>query len=136
MKPLTPGFMLTRNPMPRHHYPHKIALDENMPRCRKFPALNEAFDVVHVRDDWGLGGSGDQLIYEAAVKAGRVLITYDRTGYIHLVGTLSDAGVVRVSDLTPLPQLDAELTSFFKGRTPTSLRLQYVRLDENRRVSD
>lgn len=128
--------MFAHKPMPRHHYPHKIALDENMPRCRKFPSLNEAFDVKHVRDDWGLGASGDQIIYEAAVKTGCVLITYDRTGYIDLVGTLPDAGVTRVSDLTPLPQLDAELTAFFKGRTPTSLRLQYVRLDENRRISD
>lgn len=122
--------------MPRHHYPHKIALDENMPRSRKLPLLHEAFDVKHVRDDWGLGASDDRIIYEAAAKAGRVLITYDRTGYVDLVGTFSDAGVIRVSDLTPLPQLDAELTTFFKVRTPSSLRLRYVRLDENRRVSD
>ncbi|WP_369368829.1 DUF5615 family PIN-like protein [Streptomyces sp. CG4] len=122
--------------MPRDQFPHKIALDENMPRCHKLPLLNEAFDVKHVRDDWGLGGSGDRVIYEAAARAGRVLITYDRTGYIRLVGTLPDAGVIRVSDITPLPQLDAELTEFFKGRPPTSLHQQYVRLDKDRKTSD
>ncbi|WP_241826943.1 DUF5615 family PIN-like protein [Streptomyces graminilatus] len=136
MKRLTCGSMITRKPMPRDPFPHKIALDENMPRSHKLPLLNEAFDLKHVRDDLGLGGSGDRVIYEAAAKAGRVLITYDRTGYIRLVGTQPDAGVIRVSDITPLPQLDTELTDFFKRRPPTSLREQYVRLDENRKTSD
>ncbi|MGW2954824.1 DUF5615 family PIN-like protein [Streptomyces eurythermus] len=122
--------------MPRDPFPHKIALDENMPRCHKLPLLNEAFDVKHVRDDWGLGGSGDRVIYETAARAGRILVTYDRTGYVRLVGTLSDAGVVRVSDLTPLPQLDVELTEFFRRHPPASLREHYVQLNAERKTSD
>ena len=111
--------------MPKGFHKHKLLFDENMDARQLFPRLNEHFDVKHVRDDLKLGGLKDPPVYDLAVAQARILITLNGDDFRPLVGTKSDAGVIKIPDAWTRERVDSKLTALLKSHGPKYFAGQY-----------
>jgi predicted nuclease of predicted toxin-antitoxin system len=111
--------------MPKAFYKHKILLDEHLLNRRKYPLLNEHFDVKHIAMDLGLAGLKDPQVYDFAVKSGRIIITRNGKHFRPLAGTKEDAGIIAVSAEASPAQVDTALTALLKREGPKYFAGQY-----------
>ena len=111
--------------MPKGFHKHKILLDEHLLNRRKYPSLNEQFDVKHIAMDLGRAGLEDPDVYDLAVKAGRIIITRNGKHFRPLAGTKEDAGIIAVSGEAPAAQVDTALTALLKREGPKYFTGQY-----------
>jgi hypothetical protein len=98
--------------MPKAFYKHKILLDEHLFHRRAYPALNEHFDVKHIKEDLNLGGMDDPLIYELAVKQGRIILTTNVRHFRPLLREDSP-GIIGIPEAWSANRLDTALTALF-----------------------
>jgi predicted nuclease of predicted toxin-antitoxin system len=111
------------NPMPKAFYKHKLLLDEHLFERRKYPLLNERFDVKHIRDDLHHGGMGDPDIYNLAVSLGRIILTTNVSDFRPLIREDSP-GVIGIPDGWSANRIDTKLAAllirhganYFRGR--------------------
>src|SRR3954471_22490205 len=111
--------------MSKGFHKHKILLDEHLLNRRKYPLLNEHFDVKHIAMDLGLAGLEDPPVYDLAVKTDRIIITRNGKHFRPLAGTKDDAGIIAVSGETPASQIDTVLTALLKREGPKYFARKY-----------
>src|SRR5688500_7228188 len=107
--------------MSRRYYKHKLLLDENMPARSYFPRLNEHFDVKHVKRNLRREGLLDPPVYELAVSLGRILVTFNWSDFVPLVGRTKDCGVIGVSGMD-WHRIDTKLTALLMRHGPGYFR--------------
>ena len=110
--------------MPKPFYKHKILLDEHLYHRRAYPTLNERFDVKHVKDDLRHGGMLDPLIYELAVKQGRIILTTNVKDFRPLLREDSP-GIIGIPEAWSPTQVDTKLTSLLMRHGPNYFRGHY-----------
>jgi predicted nuclease of predicted toxin-antitoxin system len=113
--------------MPKPFYKHKILLDENLNQRRDYPSLNEHFDVKHIKDDLRFGGMSDPLVYELAVKQGRIILTKNDKDFRALVRE-GDPGVIGIPENWSAARLDTKLTALLIQRGRNYFRGRFISL--------
>src|SRR5512147_2932806 len=103
--------------MPKAFYKHKILLDEHLFHRRAYPALNEHFDVKHIKDDLHLGGVDDLFIYKLAVEQGRIILTRNVKHFRPLLREDSP-GIIGIPETWSAVRLDTALTALFMHHGP------------------
>jgi Domain of unknown function (DUF5615) len=109
--------------MPKPFYKHKTLLDEHLYPRRRYPLLNEHFDVKHIRDDLHLDGLPDPQVYELALSQGRIILTKNVKDFRPLLRSDSP-GIIGLPETWGLARLDTKLAAllmkhgpnYFKGR--------------------
>jgi predicted nuclease of predicted toxin-antitoxin system len=108
--------------MTRRPYKHKLLLDENFPPRRRFPKLNELYDVKHIiLDLHQREGQDDPAVYEIARKQQRLLITRNFADFRNLPTPSDTAGVIGMSGNLTYNQIDTKLVAFLKKESSKSL---------------
>lgn len=123
--------------MPKPFYKHKILLDEHLYHRRAYPALNEHFDVKHIKDDLHYGGMLDPLIYELAVNQGRIILTTNVKDFRPLLREDSP-GVIGIPEAWSSTRVDTKLTALLMRHGPNYFRGRYHSLgamDEDKQAA-
>ena len=110
--------------MPKPFYKHKILLDEHLYHRRAYPTLNEHFDVKHIKDDLHHGGMLDPLIYELAVKQGRIILTTNVKDFRPLLREDSP-GIIGIPETWSPTRVDTKLASLLMRHGPNYFRGHY-----------
>jgi hypothetical protein len=110
--------------MPKPFYKHKTLLDEQLYRRRMYPLLNERFDVKHIRDDLHLGGLPDPVIYELALKQGRIILTKNVKDFRPLLREDSP-GIISIPETWATSRVDSKLTALLMRHGPNYFRGRY-----------
>jgi Domain of unknown function (DUF5615) len=103
--------------MPKSFFKHKILLDEHLYHRRAYPTLNEHFDVKHIKLDLNQGGMDDPLIYELAVKQGRIILTTNVKDFRPLLQEDS-AGVIGIPETWSTTRIDTKLCALLMKNSP------------------
>ncbi len=115
--------------MPRRVYKHKILLDENMNPRQHYTQLNERFDVKHVVHDLRSAGVPDPIVYELAVKTGRIIFTQNARDFDDLVVRQEDCGVISIPPHWRPQVIDTKLLALLRRHSPGFFRGRVVSLD-------
>jgi hypothetical protein len=107
--------------MSKRYYKHKLLLDENMPDRSYFPQLNQHFDVKHVKLDLRKEGLPDPPVYALAVSLGCILVTFNWSDFVPLVGRRRDCGLIGVSGMD-WHRIDTKLTALLVRQGPGYFR--------------
>src|SRR5258708_4590195 len=107
--------------MAKPFYKHKILLDEHLYHRRSYPALNEHFDVKHIRDDLNLGGMDDREIYLLAIEQGRIILTSNVKDFRPLLSQDSP-GIIGIPETWSAERLDTKLTALLIKHGPNYFR--------------
>ena len=110
--------------MPKPFYKHKTLLDEHLYHRRKYPLLNEHFDVKHIRDDLHLDGLPDPQVYELARKQGRIILTKNVKDFRRLLQDDSP-GVIGIPETWTTDRIDTKLTALLMKHGPAYFRGRY-----------
>lgn len=115
--------------MPRRVYKHKILLDENMDPRQHYTQLNERFDVKHVVHDLRSAGVPDPIVYDLAVKTGRIILTQNARDFEDLVGSQEDCGVISIPPHWNPQMIDTKLLALLRRHSPGFFQGCMVSLD-------
>jgi Domain of unknown function (DUF5615) len=103
--------------MPKSFFKHKILLDEHLYHRRAYPTLNEHFDVKHIKLDLSQDGMADPLIYDLAVKQGRIILTTNVKDFRPLLREDSP-GVIGIPETWSTARVDTKLTAILMKNSP------------------
>lgn len=107
--------------MPKSFYKHKLLLDEHLPPRQIFHRLNEHFDVKHIKHDLHHDGMDDPLIYDLALKQGRIILTINVKDFRPLLREDSP-GVISIPETWSTALLDTKLTALLMREGPGYFR--------------
>src|SRR6266567_2875929 len=99
----------------------KLLLDENMPARRRFPLLNQLFDVKHLAFDLRKGGLPDAQVYHQAAAMHRLIITFNGKDFRDLAHKSQETGIIYPSNNLTNEQLDTKLVALLLRSSPTRL---------------
>lgn len=97
--------------MPRSFYKFKLLLDEGLPPTKKFPRLNQRFNIKHVVLDKNLQGAKDEELCKIAILESRIIITLNDKDFKKLVMKYKLMKVVGLSANLTTDQIDKKLTA-------------------------
>lgn len=107
--------------MPQKFYKHKLLLDEGFHLRNNFSALNQRFNVKHVKADLGYSGLSDLEVYQLALKQKRLVVTLNERDFRDLAKISKETGIIGVSSNLSDEQIDKKLTALLNKASKTSL---------------
>ncbi len=106
----------------------KLLLDEGFPYRNSFKALNNYFNVRHIKQDFGLEGVPDEEVYKLASEEERLLITFNVRDFRPLIKQRRPT-VIGISPVLTNKQIDIKLTAILRKLKPEDLKGKFFKIN-------
>jgi len=109
---------------------HKLLLDECLPPRSSYRQLNNLHDIRHIKHEFNMGGSDDQIVYKKAQSENRIMVVVNTKDFRPLVSSTSPTLICISANLTN-KQADLKICKVLKEMKPRETKGHIILLSRS-----